>query len=278
MPETIRESSDANYVSRAMTFLARHKVRLVAAALIAISIWILYGAGSTGFFPWLLLIGPLLAGAAVPLFSDPAMTGMVNGWQNFFEAGLLNAKSRDTKFARNFLRPLHRYSLAIWKISAHVGDVHVRAGLRLSIVTYFWAFMIVALITAVYLIVAFIILGVVLAIYAWFKGWTPSRPARDRASQLRERSIKTSRFGAANLRVDEEGNIQKGMLGNTIGRIAEDGTIFKKTTLGEDEIGRLDLNGDVYRRTGIFSEEHTGSIDEDGVLDGTVPLDDTEPA
>jgi hypothetical protein len=150
-------------------FLAEHRIRLVAGALILITLVVIWRADGSVQLMYMLLALPLMVGAIVPLLSLPGPTARIESCEAIFELGLSRARRKDGKFAKYFQRPLYSGSRALWKGTALVKDRHIRAGLCLAVALYFWAVMIVLLVVAVYIVLAVIVaialVGWVLSLY-----------------------------------------------------------------------------------------------------------------
>jgi hypothetical protein len=152
---------------RARQLFVVHRVRLAALAVAGAVAALIEGGDDASRFLRLIALGPTVIGACIPMASLEAVSDAINRWEQFFDDSLNKAKGRDGKFARYFLTPLHTGSLALWKSSESIRDPHVRAGIRLSALSYFWSFMLLVLVVAAYVIVAVVILIIVLAVISW---------------------------------------------------------------------------------------------------------------
>jgi hypothetical protein len=152
---------------RARQFFVVHGVRVAALTIAGAVAALIENGDDASRFLRLILLGPIVIGACVPMASLEAVSDAINRWEQFFDDSLSKTKGRDGKFARYFLTPLHTGSLALWKSSEGIRDPHVRAGVRLSALSYFWSFMLFVLVVAAYVIVAVVILIMVLAVISW---------------------------------------------------------------------------------------------------------------
>jgi len=114
-------------------------------------------------------------------FSLVLITSAINGWEAYFDKSFEKATGREGKFSRYFLRPLHWGSLKLWSASQTLPDEHLRAGVRLSTIIYFWAVMTFLLVATIYIIVALVILIIIMAIIGWFL--SQGRQSEERTSR-----------------------------------------------------------------------------------------------
>ena len=77
-------------------------------------------------------IAPLIAGCLVAALRLAAVSGAVDSVEKWLRAGSAKAAAKEGKFARFFERPFYRASLAIWRWTAQIRDVHLRAGVRVT--------------------------------------------------------------------------------------------------------------------------------------------------
>lgn len=155
-------------IDRVRIFFRKHGVRISGAAVVMVAAAILIGAPSSHLAVWLVFLVPLMVGACIPLASRDAVSAAINGWGGYFDRGLNRAQGREGKFSRYFSRPLHWGSLKLWSVSERIQNGHIRAGVRLGAIVYFWAAILLALamlvIMAVYVIVLVVVLIVGFAI------------------------------------------------------------------------------------------------------------------
>lgn len=286
MPEAL---SQQVAIERIKAFLNQHGVRLAAAAVVLAALYLLARA-SPGAGAWsLLLWGPILAGAAVPLLSLPSCSDPVNDWRSYFVDGMAKARQKEGKYSRYFLRPLHAGSLLLWNRSEFIRDEHIRAGVRVAGICYFWGVMIFGLILVAYVIIAVVVLMIVLAIVAWFMEHSDSGTRTYKRSSSSPRPpipvkgvlqkgtnwLNEQRAG----RVDDKGNIYEGsniFTERKVGRVDEDGRIYQGTNvLNEGRVGRMDESGNVHSGSNVLNEKKVGRVTEDGsVYEGTNVLNE----
>lgn len=119
---------------------------------------------------WLLLLAPSLAGALWPLIRHTGMTSKTNLWEERLRAGHERVSLKTGKFARYFTKPLLAGILFIWRKTAPVGDIHLRAGLRVTGGVYFAGVMVALLAAVLYVAVAVVVAIAVLLLMLWFLG------------------------------------------------------------------------------------------------------------
>ena len=266
------------------SFLREHGVRLVA-GLVLLAGGIGIGLGAHGhLFLWLVLLGPLLVGACVPLLSIGSLTDRINGWGGFFSAGANKARGRETKLAQYIQRPFYGGGSAIWRASEPVPSQHLKAGLRLAAFAYLLAIMGIAIYVAVYVMLIIVAIFLVLLVIFWVaSNGEEEKSATTTRSELRERDPDvlvpvegafyrgTSWFDEELAgRVDAEGNIYKGtnwLDEEKIGRVDAEGNIYSGTNLlTEEKVGRIDTNGRLYKGSNWFTEDRVGRVEEDGTV------------
>src|ERR1035437_8407162 len=115
-------------LDRARAFVHEHGVRVGAGAAIVAAVVMILEAPSNNQTVWLLVLGPLIVGACVPLASQDPFSNSINGWERHFDRSLSKARDREGKFARYFLRPLHAGSLKLWSLSEPIQNVHIQSG------------------------------------------------------------------------------------------------------------------------------------------------------
>lgn len=278
---------------RVRGFLREHGVRLVAGLVLLVGgIFIGLGAHSH-LFLWLVLLGPLLVGACVPLLSMRSLTDRINGWGGFFSAGVDKVRGRETKLAQYIQRPFYGGGSGIWRISEPVPSQHLKAGLRLAAFAYLLAIMGFALYVAVYVMLVIVAIFLVLLVIFWVaSNGEEEKSATTGHSQLRERDpdvmvpVKGAFYRGTNWfneelagRVDAEGNIYKGtnwLNEEKIGRVDADGNVYRGTNcLTEEKVGRIDGDGRLYKGSNWFTEERVGRVEEGGTVQkGTHWLDE----
>jgi len=165
MPEAARDSTTPT--DRFRLFFQAHGLRVGAAAVVIAALLIVAAAPATSQGGWLAFFSPLIVGALAVVASHDPLTAGIDGWRQFFEQRLEKAQAGSGKFSQYFLRPLFSGSVSVWKTSDAIPDPHLRGGVRLSVVTYFWALMLFALAVAVYVALVIVMVVVALLIIAW---------------------------------------------------------------------------------------------------------------
>lgn len=239
-----------------------------------------------------LLIIPLVAGCAPQVVASESFSVWIDRWQATFQR-IRDRGNTGGPVGRYFLRPLGAGSSALWRRTAAVQSPHLRAGVRILVLGYFWAIMIALLAVALYVIIGIVITILLLVAVFWILGHvlgggSPSvTPSRVRAAfaakstgddvihQVGLRNKKV--YAGTNWfneelkgRVDDEGNIYKGtnwLNEEKIGRIDNEGDIYKGTSwLNEEKVGRIADDGTLYKGSNWFTEEKTGRVTEDGAI------------
>ena len=281
MPEVL--DPGAATAERIVTFLTTHRVRLIAAGVILVSVAVALWNGESVL--WLLLL-PIIIGASIPLASVNKNSDGIDAWRSFFARSLARAQQKKGAFAKYFQRPLHAGSLTLWVKTDPIADSHVRAGVRLGIVCYLWAVMALALVVAIYLIVGIVIVIAILAIISWFMSLNDSSSStRDegRAPRVPLRGVMHKGSSWLNeeraSRVEADGTMYEGsgpFSETRVGRVDENGTIYSgASTFSDTKAGRVDDDGVIYDGASAFSEKRVGRVDKDGnVYDGTSVLDE----
>ena len=263
-------------IERARDFAREHRVRLCAGGVAVLWLLILAFAPPGYRQLWLLLLLPLVIGATVPLAASSETTAAINGWRAFFERRLSAAQGKDGKIAQYFLRPLFAGTLRLWSATESLSDEHVRAGLRLAGLLFFWAVMLALFLLAIYIVVVIVVMIAIIALIGWFlsQNSSDSEPLRTGPGRrLREKTVRTSDFFSKDVvRVDEDGKMRAPTFaGEEVGSIDDDGTIYDASFFPE-RIGRIDEDGKIYSGRDGWSETEVGEIDEDGrVTEGTFP-------
>lgn len=129
----------------------------------------------------LLALSPIVFGSILALISSESFTARIDRWEHSFEGRGQRAATKDTKFARFFLRPLWAGSGAIWKKTEGVSQRHFRAGLRLALLVYYFGLMLAALAVVGYAAFVVIVVIAVLVFMFWLlmKYLTRNDPPED---------------------------------------------------------------------------------------------------
>lgn len=147
--------------------------RALAGLAAVLLVWLAYRARNDG--AKLVLLAPLIVGAAIAALRLHAVSGPVNSIENWLLAGSAKAAERQGKFARFVQRPFFAACLAIWRWTTGVPDLHLRAGVRLAALILFCAITITLLITVAYVVIAIAVALAVLALCLWiFAMWAGS--------------------------------------------------------------------------------------------------------
>lgn len=116
---------------------------------------------------WAFLLWPTWIGALLPLIRNSNLTGKVDRWEEKLLAGHSRAAENTGKFARYFKKPLYGGGLFIWKKTRAVGDAHLRAGLRVTALSYFATVMIFLLVFVGYILIAIVIAIAIIFLALW---------------------------------------------------------------------------------------------------------------
>jgi len=101
------------------------------------------------------------------LISSGSLTVRIDQWEQTFEDRGQRAAAKGTKFARFFLRPLWGGSRAIWIKTVGVSQEHLRAGLRLTLLIYYFGLMIAVLAVVAY--VSFVVIvGIAVIVFMFW--------------------------------------------------------------------------------------------------------------
>ena len=249
------------------SFFRQHGLQ-VAAGLVLVGGSVVIGIAAGHRLLWLVLLGPMMVGACVPLVSLARWTDKINGWGAWFAAAADKVRDRDTQLAKYFQRPLYKGSLAVWRFSEPVSHQHLKAGMRLAALTYTLAALVFLLCVAIYVMLVVIAIVLLLLVVLWFMGNKDEEEERTTTSQQVFTSQETA--DPIDLVAPVRGDYYKGtnwFNEELAGRVDADGNIYKGTNwLNEEKIGRVDADGNVYKGTGWLNEEKVGRIDADGNL------------
>lgn len=164
--EPSRPSPDSSTDGQSIAINRREWIyRGVAGLAVVFLMWIAYRYHSDGGV--LLLVVPLIMGAAITALRLPEVSGKVNSVENWLQRGSAKATECQGKFARFFQRPFFGSSLAIWRWTASIPDVHVRAGVRISTLMFVSGIAVMLLVMTIYVIVVIAVLLMGLALFVW---------------------------------------------------------------------------------------------------------------
>ena len=246
--------------------------------LVTLAIYVLI-RGIDAAMPGVLLNLPLVVGAVISIIASTEVSGRIDAWGNSFETKMIASRVAPDKFSRWFKRPLYGGLASLWRVTRSIQYCHIRAWLRVSGLLYFAGLMIYLLIMAVYIIVAFIILGLILWLASKILRWdheteTKSVPFFSRAGRSVQREGLMGSYGE---RYDEHGkktgesHVREGMLGRYVEHTdkggAKIGESREREGLFEDYTDHTDREGhkvgESRAREGVLEgyEEHT---DKDG--------------
>src|ERR1039458_2424200 len=133
--------------------------RGAAGLIIALLLWFAYRNRYDGGV--LILLAPFMIGAVITALRLTRVSATVNSIENWLRSGSAKAAERDGKFARFFQRPFFGSCLAIWRWTARIPDVHLRAGVRATTLIFVCGIAINLIVIAFYVIVviAVIVIG-----------------------------------------------------------------------------------------------------------------------
>jgi len=136
-----------------------------AGLIIALFFWFVYRNRYDGGI--LILLAPLITGAAITSLRLTRVSGTVNSIENWLKRGSARAAERDGKFARFFQRPFFGSCLAIWRWTARIPDVHLRAGVRATTLIFVCGIAINVILIALYVVVVVAVIVIGFAIVLW---------------------------------------------------------------------------------------------------------------
>jgi len=139
--------------------------RVGAGLIIAILLWFGYRNRYDGGV--LILLTPLIVGAVISALRLPPVSGTVNSIENWLKRGSSKAAEREGKFARFFQRPFFGSCLAIWRWTARIPDVHLRAGVRATTLIFVCGIAINFILIALYVVVVIAVIVIGFAIFGW---------------------------------------------------------------------------------------------------------------
>jgi hypothetical protein len=136
-----------------------------AGIIIAFLLWIAYRNRYDGGV--LILLTPFMIGAVISALRLAHVSGTVNSIENWLRRGSARAAAREGKFARFFQRPFFGSCLAIWRWTARIPDVHLRAGVRATTLILVCGIAINFILIALYLVIAIVVIVIGFAIFFW---------------------------------------------------------------------------------------------------------------
>ncbi len=280
MPENQQPADE-----RVHDFLVTHGIRFGAGAVVVAGVLTIVLSAHGNLLLWLVLLGPLAAGALVPLLGIGGVSNWINGLGVAFSAGADRVRGRTSKFARYAQQPFFKDAGAIWRVSERIPGDHLRAGVRLAAFAYLLALVGFILYIAIYVMLVIIAICVVLLIVLFALGGDESSTSTSSgggsSSSSRERDdvgvapVRGTYYQGSNWlneemagRVDAEGNIYKGtswLTEEKIGRVDSEGNIYKGASwLTEEKVGRIDASGQLHKGANWFTEEQVGRVEKDG--------------
>jgi hypothetical protein len=115
----------------------------------------------------LLAAMPLMLGAMVAALRIPAIQAAVEGWGARFETRRARAAASRGKFARFVTRPVFALASRLWKMPSAVSDAHLRAGVRVAVLSYLFAVTAALLAAAAYIVIGLAIAVLLIAAFSW---------------------------------------------------------------------------------------------------------------
>lgn len=223
----------------------------------------------------LLLVCPLLLGSCVWLLKPASAITRMDACNGWLLEKKLGASTRTGFFARYWGRPVFWSAGLLIKGTEKIPDPFLRCGTRLAAYIYFTAFTIVATLVAAYVAITIVLAILVILVTVWIllKVLSSSDDSDDRTESYRSSAERRRSHSPDEDEDDERGKrellLRAGFKGSRI---------FQKTgAFSEDEHGRIDDDGRIYRKTGPFSEEEVGRIDERGrIYSRTGPFSEDE--
>lgn len=256
-----------------------------------------------------LLFTPVILGSVLVAIDSDALTSKVEQCEGLFENRADRARTKEGKFARYFSRPLWGGSRLLWRKTESIRNRGLRAGLRLTAITYFFGIMIAAFVFVAYATIAILIFIAVLLIGLWLLGkflggedeqnsrLTEAAKNRTRSQLLRTRPVGDTSMhanGVFDPRVEHFENGVKiaesrerhgvfgayvettDMKGNKIGESREVAGVFGDYTRHTDqrgeEVGETEQGDGVFEPYAVHTDEHGEKIGETRVHEGI--LDD----
>jgi hypothetical protein len=136
-----------------------------AGLIIAILLWFGYRNRHDGGV--LILLAPFMIGAVITALRLAPVSATVNSIENWLRRGSARAAAREGKFARFFQRPFFGSCLAIWRWTARILDVHLRAGVRATTLIFICGIAINLIVIALYVIAVIAVIVIAFAIFFW---------------------------------------------------------------------------------------------------------------
>ena len=115
----------------------------------------------------LLLVAPFLIGAVITALRLQSVSGTVNSIEKWFKRGSARASEREGKFARLFQRPFFCSCLTVWHRTTPISDVHLRAGVRTTILIFICGIAINLFFMALYIFIVIAVLVIGFLIFGW---------------------------------------------------------------------------------------------------------------
>ena len=205
----------------------------------------------TGFELLLFLIPAVAGGIVAALNSDAAndTTERIEAWVRL-QRGRLS--SSEKWYIRYVINPVLLVIVQFSNWTDGLQNRGTKNGLRIAAALYSVAFWLFLIYVAVVVVVTIVILGVCFYVAAKvLEGFAENSTSRSERSAPVRGSTSYSKTGMFS--EDETG------------RTDEEGLVFKKTGMfTEEEVGRVAEDGTFYNKTGMFSEEESGRTDADG--------------
>lgn len=131
------------------------------------NLWLFGGYRNRNDGGALLLLAPFLIGAGVVSLRIVPVSEAVNSIENWLKRSANKASERDGKFARFIQRPFFSSCMAIWRWTARIRDVHLRAGVRATTLIVICGIAINLLLIAIYIVIAIAVLVIGFMIFMW---------------------------------------------------------------------------------------------------------------
>ena len=144
--------------------------RAVGAVVLVVLVWLAYRYRYDGMA--VLLIAPFAIGALLAVLRLPAVSDALHRLENWFTRGRANAARSQGKWARFVKRPFFGCCGALWRWTAQVADMHLKAALRLTALIFVGVAVVGLAIMAAYILIVIAMIAIALslivgALYLW---------------------------------------------------------------------------------------------------------------
>jgi hypothetical protein len=136
-----------------------------AGVIFALLLWFSYRNRYDGGV--LILLAPFMIGTVIAALRLLPVSATVNSIESWLRRGSDRAAVREGKFARFFQRPFFGSCLTIWRWTARIPDVHLRAGVRATTLIFVCGIAINCILIALYVVVVIAVIVIGFAIFFW---------------------------------------------------------------------------------------------------------------